>query len=85
MNDQLYSTYLGERQGGPVTCAVCGCRLNAVAGLEGTAWRHFQLVPDRDARGCRPACLEELHGADGRVLPVAALKGLLPEMDAAAG
>ena len=61
---------------GPVTCATCGCRLTEARGLEGVAWRHFQSVPDRDARGCRPRCLEDLHRRDGTVLPVRALDSL---------
>jgi hypothetical protein len=34
-------------------------------------WRHFaSLHHDQDARGCRPHCLQALHGRDG--LPAAA-------------
>jgi hypothetical protein len=68
---------------GPVTCAICGCRVTEVSGLEGTAWRHFQLVPGQDARGCRPSCLEELHGSDGNVLPFAGLETLMSGGEAA--
>ena len=55
---------------GPVTCAVCGCRLTPAGEARGeTAWQHFTaLMPGQDARGCRPRCLEELHGNDGRIL-----------------
>jgi hypothetical protein len=46
---------------GPVTCATCGCRLEPVDG----AWFHFGRLGGRDARGCRVACVESAHGADG--------------------
>ncbi len=62
---------------GPVTCAACGCRLQEAAGLEGLAWRHFQLGPDTDARGDRPRCLEDLHARDGYVLTVSELDSLV--------
>jgi hypothetical protein len=56
---------------GPVTCAVCGCRLTE-AGSDRSAWRHFSsLHPGQDARGCRTACSDALHGRDGRVLGAA--------------
>ena len=59
---------------GPVTCAVCGCRLTSAGDVRGErAWRHVTaLMPDQDARGGRPRCLDELHGNDGRVLEGAA-------------
>ncbi|MBA3779646.1 MAG: hypothetical protein H0X16_10185 [Chloroflexi bacterium] len=71
---------------GPVTCAICGCRLTEARELEGSAWRHFQTVPDSDARGCRPSCLGLLHGADGTVLAVRSLESLMeaPAVDPAA-
>jgi hypothetical protein len=49
----------------PVSCSTCGCRLTDAPGLTGTAWRHFQSMPDTDARGCRPKCLEDLHDRSG--------------------
>ena len=53
---------------GPVTCAVCGCRLTE-ADVDGMTWRHFSSMhPGRDARGCRPACVDELHARDGSVI-----------------
>ena len=71
-NNELIQTGWSTRpeRSGPVTCATCGCRLTDARGLEGVAWRHFQSVPDRDARGCRPRCLEDLHHRDGTVLAV---------------
>jgi len=59
---------------GPVVCRTCGCRLEAPARwLDGdteapSAWRHFEGLPSRDARGCRVACVELAHGPDGRVI-----------------
>ena len=50
---------------GPVSCSVCGCRLTE-ADADGTTWRHFSSMhPGRDARGCRPACVDMDHGRDG--------------------
>jgi len=49
----------------PVSCTTCGCRLTEAHGLAGSAWRHFQISPDTDARGCRPKCLEDLHDRSG--------------------
>jgi hypothetical protein len=56
-----------DGQQGPVTCAACGCRL----ATSGDAFVHFNPIAGRDARGCRIACADAAHGADGRpiVLP----------------
>ena len=62
---------------GPVTCATCGCRLQEAVGLEGVAWRHYQLQPDSAARGARPRCLEDLHARDGYVLTVSELESVI--------
>jgi hypothetical protein len=67
MNDRSLARYGGSGSR-PVTCAVCDCRLAEAPGFEGTAWKHFQVVPGEDGRGCRPSCLDELHGRDGTVL-----------------
>ena len=57
---------------GPITCAICGCRLIDAEGIDGPAWRHFpSLHPGQDARGCRTSCVDDLHGRDGSVLTVA--------------
>jgi len=57
---------------GPVTCAVCGCRLVALSGRDDGAYRHFtSLMTGQDARGCRPYCVDLMHDADGHVLMVA--------------
>jgi hypothetical protein len=80
MNDRALERWTGGRDpSGPVTCAVCDCRLAEVHGMEDTAWRHFQLVPGQDARGCRPSCLEELHGRDGMTLGFRSLETLMAE------
>jgi hypothetical protein len=81
MNERIYRAYAGaygnaydeSEQVGPVTCEACGCRLTEAKGLEGTAWRHFQLAADTDARGDRPPCLEDLHYRDGTVMKVQSL------------
>jgi hypothetical protein len=50
----------------PVTCGACGCRLESV-GISGQeSWFHFGRMGGRDARGCRVACVELAHDADGR-------------------
>ena len=78
MNTSITTGWLTQRDPrGPVTCAVCGCRLAEAHGLEGTAWRHFQLRPDTDARGCRPTCLENLHDRHGDVIQVRSLEALM--------
>ncbi len=53
---------------GPVSCAICGCRLVEAEDAP-DSWRHFSsLHPGQDARGCRTVCADELHGHDGRAL-----------------
>jgi hypothetical protein len=52
---------------GPVTCAACGCRLSAT----GEAFFHFNPLAGRDARGCRIACADAAHDADGRPIALA--------------
>ena len=68
----------------PVTCSVCGCRLAPVPDSDGTAWAHFEGAPGQDARGCRPSCVDALHGRDGRVGPMAPLEVLLADGGSAA-
>ncbi len=99
MMDSRSSFFPAPEPYGPVSCRTCGCRLIEVERAEGPAWRHFpSLHPDQDARGDRPACLNALHGRDGRVIaarPAIALligederepmdEGLLPARDVAA-
>jgi hypothetical protein len=50
-----------------VTCAACGCRLQASAVDDGM-WRHFGALGGRDARSHRTGCIELPHDAFGRVL-----------------
>jgi len=52
---------------GPVTCAVCGCRLTLSGDSAEESWYHFSPMAGRDARGCRVACSELPHDAHGRV------------------
>ena len=54
----------------PVTCAACGCRLEAATGARDGEYRHFRPFGGRDARGCRVDCVGLVHDASGR--PVAA-------------
>jgi len=59
---------------GPVVCGSCGCRLQPPAtsydsdGEQAGAWRHFEGLPGRDARGCRIGCVDLAHDRDGHVL-----------------
>ena len=54
-----------ESRQGPVTCESCGCRLNPSPDGR-TAWFHFSPMGGRDARGCRVACADSAHDAQGR-------------------
>ncbi len=49
----------------PVTCAECGCRLQAVGHKGAEAWFHFNPLAGRDARGCRVGCSDQAHDAAG--------------------
>ncbi len=55
-----------DGRGAPVTCAMCGCRLQAVGHPGAEAWFHFNPLAGRDARGCRVGCADAAHDADGR-------------------
>jgi hypothetical protein len=58
--------------GGPVTCAVCGCRLIGLTGRDDGAYRHYSsLMSGQDARGCRPYCVDALHDGEGMVFMAA--------------
>lgn len=50
----------------PVTCASCGCRLQAVGHPGAEAWFHFNPLAGRDARGCQVGCSDAAHDAGGR-------------------
>ena len=54
-----------DGQGAPVTCASCGCRLEAAS--DGR-FVHYGRFDGRDARGCRVACAETDHDVTGRPL-----------------
>jgi hypothetical protein len=75
MSDSSVTSFLPQRDAsGPVSCSVCGCRLMPLSGREDGLYRHFpSMLPSQDARGCRPACVDALHGSDGRALVGAAL------------
>jgi hypothetical protein len=56
-----------DGQHAPVTCAACGCRLQAT----NEVWFHFNPLGGRDARGCRVACADAAHDLTGRPVAVA--------------
>ena len=49
-----------------VTCAACGCRLDASGTADDAPWFHFGRLGGRDARGDRPACLDAPHDRSGQ-------------------
>jgi hypothetical protein len=49
-----------------VTCATCGCRLEASGTADAAPWFHFGRLGGRDARGDRPACLDAPHDRSGQ-------------------
>jgi hypothetical protein len=53
------------RTGSPVTCAACGCRLEAATGALDGEYYHFRPFDGRDARGCRVDCVGLVHDATG--------------------
>jgi hypothetical protein len=52
----------------PVTCAACGCRLEPSGTADAAPWFHFFRLGGRDARGCRPACVEAPHDRSGQAI-----------------
>ena len=64
--DPKLTTAVRDGRDAPVTCASCGCRLEAT----GEAWFHFNPISGRDARGCRVACADAAHDAAGRAIAV---------------
>jgi hypothetical protein len=69
MSDYSVSQFSSRESAGPVTCAACGCRLDALTGPMDGTYRHYtSMNPGQDARGCKPACVDSLHDHDG--LPV---------------
>jgi hypothetical protein len=57
-----------DGQSAPVTCAACGCRLEASTLGPITTWHHFGPMAGRDARGCRIDCADAPHDAAGVAL-----------------
>ena len=53
-----------------VTCAACGCRLEASGTADEAPWFHFGRIGGRDARGDSPACVDTPHDRSG--LPILA-------------
>jgi hypothetical protein len=59
--------------GGPVTCAACGCRLQPAGPSDAAAWFHFGGLGGRDARGCRVECADSAHDSTGQPVSAAVL------------
>ncbi|HUP83823.1 MAG TPA: hypothetical protein VM284_06515 [Candidatus Limnocylindria bacterium] len=73
MSDYSVSQFSSRDSAGPVTCAACGCRLDALTGKDDGVYRHFMsMALGQDARGCRVECVAELHDHDGRAIAEAA-------------
>lgn len=73
MSDFSVSQFSSRDSAGPVTCAACGCRLEALTGSMDGTYRHFTSMNlGQDARGCRVACVEAVHDHEGRAIPQAA-------------
>jgi hypothetical protein len=56
-----------DGQVAPVTCAVCGCRLERSTSADRPTWFHFGRFGGRDARGDRTECIELPHDAFGQI------------------
>ena len=52
----------------PVTCAACGCRLEASGTADDAPWFHFGRLGGHDARGDSPACVDAPHDRGGQPL-----------------
>jgi hypothetical protein len=57
-----------DGQSAPVTCAICGCRLERSTTDELPTWFHFGRFGGRDARGDRTDCIDLPHDALGLAL-----------------
>ena len=66
-DNELRPLAVRDGHGAPVTCASCGCRLEAT----GQGWYHFNPLGGRDARGCRVACADAAHDTAGRPIGLA--------------
>jgi len=55
-----------------VTCAACGCRLEASGTADDAPWFHFGRMGGRDARGDNPPCVEAPHDRSGRPIDLLA-------------
>jgi hypothetical protein len=51
-----------------VTCAACGCRLEASGTSDDAPWFHFGRLGGRDARGDSPVCVDAPHDRSGRAI-----------------
>lgn len=64
--DRIAAHAVREGHLAPVTCNVCGCRLEAVGPAESPAWFHYGRLGGHDARGDRIPCLDEPHDSEGQ-------------------
>jgi hypothetical protein len=51
-----------------VTCAACGCRLEASGTSDDAPWFHFGRLGGLDARGDSPVCVDAPHDRSGRAI-----------------
>ena len=51
-----------------VTCAACGCRLEASGTADDAPWFHFGRMGGRDARGDNPGCVDAPHDRSGQAI-----------------
>jgi hypothetical protein len=61
-----FESSVRDGQVAPVTCAACGCRLEASGTADEAPWFHFGRLGGRDARGDRTACIEAPHDRSGQ-------------------
>ena len=64
-SETLDRSAVRDGRAAPVTCAACGCRLQATDGVASTSTRSV----GRDARGCRVDCADAAHDAKARRSP----------------
>jgi hypothetical protein len=66
LNMQSMERAVRDGQLAPVTCAACGCRLEASGTSDDAPWFHLGRMGGRDARGCRPGCVDAPHHRSGQ-------------------
>jgi len=63
--DPIAARAVREGQLAPVTCDVCGCRLESVGSDGSSTWFHYGRLGGRDARGDLVPCLDAPHDSEG--------------------